>query len=64
MKIEDIKTDYKDRIWSARHDETLNSKERKAEVHRLKNERDQAIQDLKLNYYKKPSDYKEQPSGS
>ena len=64
MKIEDIKTDYKDRIWSARHDENLNGKERKAEVHRLKNERDQAIQDLKLNYYKKPSDYKEQPAGS
>jgi hypothetical protein len=55
MKVEDIKTDYKDKIWSARHDENLTRQQRKTEVHRLKTERDQAIQDLKLNYYKQPS---------
>jgi hypothetical protein len=51
-KIEDIQNDYKDRIWSARHDNTLSRKERKATVHELKHERDLAIADAKKNYYK------------
>lgn len=55
MKIEDIKSDYKDRIWSARHDSNLSHQQRKKEIHRLKTERDQAIADLKANYYKNPA---------
>ena len=58
MKIDDIKSDYKDRIWSARHDSSLSHAERRTEVRRLKTERDQAIEDLKMNYYKRPA-----PSG-
>ena len=58
LQIEDIKNDYKDRIWSAKHDDTLSRKERKAKVHELKHERDDAITDAKRNYYKTKSDYK------
>jgi hypothetical protein len=52
MQIEDIKNDYKDKIWSAKHDKSLPRKERKAKVHELKVERDNEINDLKRNYYK------------
>jgi len=51
-KIADIQADYKDRIWSARHDNTLSRSERRATVHQLKHERDLAIADAKKNYYK------------
>jgi hypothetical protein len=47
MKIEDIK------IYSVRQDNTLTGKERRQKVRELKHDRDQAIEDLKSNYYKK-----------
>jgi hypothetical protein len=49
----DLETDYKDRIWSARHDESLSRKERRKEVHDLKIERDRAILQAKKDYYKR-----------
>jgi hypothetical protein len=52
MQISDIKKDYADKISSAKHDDTLSKQERKAEVKRLKAERDNAIDDLKRNYHK------------
>jgi len=52
LKIEDIQNDYKDKIWSARHDKSLSRQERKSTVQELKHERDQAIIDTKKNYYK------------
>ncbi len=52
MKVQDIKADYKDRIWSARHDKTLSRAQRKQEVHQLKHERDEAIIQARRNYYK------------
>jgi hypothetical protein len=52
MKIEDIKSDYKDKIWSAKHDTSLTHKERRQKVRELKHQRDNAIDDLKRNYYK------------
>ena len=52
LKIEDIKNDYDDRIWSAKHDTSLSRKERRELVHNLKRERDQAVIDAKRNYYK------------
>lgn len=52
LKIEDIQNDYKDKIWSARHDKSLSRHERKSTVEQLKHERDQAIIDTKRNYYK------------
>lgn len=54
LQIEDIKADYKDRIWSARHDKSLSRAERKNTVHQLKAEREQAIIDAKRDYYKSP----------
>ena len=53
MQIADIKADYKDRIWSVRHDHSLSHAERKGKVHELKRERDQEILDARRNYYKK-----------
>ena len=52
MKIQDIKNDYEDKIYSAKHDNTLTRKERRQTVHNLRAERDQEINDLKRNYYK------------
>ncbi len=58
LQIEDIKNDYKDRIWSAKHDDSLSRKDRKAKVHELKHERDDAIIDAKRNYYKTSLNYR------
>ena len=52
LKIEDIKNDYGEKIWSARHDKSLPRKERRKNVHLLKHERDQAIIQAKRDYYK------------
>jgi hypothetical protein len=52
LKVEDIKNDYNDRIWSAKHDTSLSRKERKKLVHELRHERDDAVNDAKRNYYK------------
>ncbi len=54
-EIADIKADYQDKIWSARHDTSLSPSEKKSEVHRLKNERDMAVHDAEYNYHKKKS---------
>src|SRR5215471_9198976 len=43
MEIQDIQSDYKDRIWSARHDDRLTKRERKQKIRELKSERDLAI---------------------
>jgi len=51
LKIEDIRADYRDRIWSARHDDKLSRSERKKEIHQLKAERDAAIRDAERNYH-------------
>jgi hypothetical protein len=51
-KISDIRNDYRDKIWSARHDKSLRGSEKRETIHRLKQERDQAINDTKRNYYK------------
>jgi hypothetical protein len=53
LEIQDIQTEYKDRIWAARHDESLSRKERRKEVHDLKIERDKAILQAKKDYYKR-----------
>ena len=58
LQVEDIKNDYKERIWSAKHDSSLARKDRKAKVHELKHERDAAVIDAKRNYYKTRSDYR------
>src|ERR1700733_4135836 len=52
MQIQDIKNDYKDRIWSVKNDQTLTHKEKRKQIRQLKQERDKDINDAKLNYYK------------
>jgi hypothetical protein len=52
LQIEDLKNDYQEKIWSARHDKTLSGKERRKEIHELRHERDLAINDAERNYYK------------
>jgi hypothetical protein len=52
LQVEDIKKDYADKISSAKHDSSLSKDERKKVIHDLKIERDNAIDDLKRNYYK------------
>jgi len=54
LKIEDIKKDYQDKIWSVRNDESLSGKEKRTEVRNLKHERDQAVVDARKNYYHAP----------
>jgi hypothetical protein len=53
MKVEDIKSDYADRIYSVRQDKSLTGKDRRQQVRELKKERDQAIDDLESNYHKR-----------
>src|SRR5215510_15335426 len=43
LKIEDIQADYKDRIYSVRHDKSISKSERKATIRQLKSERELAI---------------------
>ena len=52
QKVDDIKTDYADKIKSAKHDKTLSREERNKIVDQLKADRDKAVRDLKANYYK------------
>lgn len=52
LQVEDIKNDYKDRIWSAKHATELSRTERKAKVQELKHDREAAIIDAKRDYYK------------
>ena len=53
MQIQDIKNDYADKIWSAKHDKSVPRRERRKIVHQLKQERDRAIDDVKRNYYRR-----------
>jgi len=52
-EIADIKADYNDRIWYARHDKSLSKSERKMEIRRLKSERDRAIRDAQYSYHRR-----------
>ncbi len=51
-KIQDIENEYSDRIRSVRADDDLHGPERRAKIRELRQERGQAIDDLKKNYYK------------
>jgi hypothetical protein len=52
MKIQDIRHDYSEKIASVKQDKALTHKERRLQVRQLKNERNNAIDDAKRNYYK------------
>lgn len=53
MEISDLRADYNDRIWSIRHDKSLSKSERKAEIRRLKSERDRAVRNAEYNYHRR-----------
>ena len=53
MEIQDVRNDYRDKIWSARHDNSLSRSERRKTIHELKEERERTISDLQKNYYKR-----------
>jgi len=53
MQIRDIKNEYNDRIWSVKNDKSLTRKEKRHQVHLLKQERDRDIENAKLNYFKR-----------
>lgn len=57
MNIQDIRNDYADRIWSAKRDTRVSHKERRKNVRSLKRERDKAVQDEIMNYYKYPDSH-------
>ena len=52
-EVANIKADYKDKIWSAKHDKSIPKSERKREVHDLKVERDKAIRDAEYSYHRR-----------
>lgn len=58
---EDIRSDYADRIYSVRQDESLTNKQKRQEVRALKKQRDQEIHDLVADYHKKPKVQKDDP---
>jgi len=57
IQIQDIKNDYTDRNWSARQDKNLSGHARRQKVRELKHERDQAVNQAKVDYYKRPRTY-------
>ena len=54
VNVQDIRNDYADRIYSVKHDTRISHKERRKKVRELKREREKAIQDEIMNYYKQP----------
>jgi hypothetical protein len=62
---EDIKSDYADRIYSVRQDDSLTNKQKRQEVRSLKKQRDQEVHDLVMSYHQRPKTQKQDPpSGS
>jgi hypothetical protein len=55
LQIEDIKNEYKDKIWSVRHSDELSRKEKRQKVQELKYSRDKEINETRKNYYKADS---------
>lgn len=53
IKLEDIRSDYQDKIRSARRDKSISRSQRKEIIHNLKSERDKELRDTKANYYKR-----------
>ncbi len=54
-QIADITHDYADKIESVRLDKTLSGSQRREEIRNLKKERDNEINEVKINYHKQKS---------
>jgi len=53
-KEAEIRSDYEDRIYSVKQDNSLTNKEKRQSIHSLKKQRDQEIHDLVTNYHRQP----------
>jgi hypothetical protein len=58
---EDIRSDYADRIYSVRQDDSLTNKQKRQEVRALKKQRDQEIHDLVVSYHQRPKNQTQAP---
>jgi hypothetical protein len=56
---EDIRSDYADRIYSVRQDDSLTNKQKRQEVRVLKKQRDQEIHELVVSYHQRPRNQNE-----
>ena len=52
IKIDGIRSEYQNKIWSARHDKSISKVKRKELIHQLKYQRDEAINKAKEDHYK------------
>lgn len=52
LEIDDIRNDYKARIWAVKHDHKLSHHERRLQVRQLKADRDKEINEAKRRYYR------------
>ena len=53
-KEAEIRSDYADRMYSVKQDNSLTNKEKRQAVRSLKKQRNQEINDLVVNYHKQP----------
>lgn len=53
-KEDDVRSDYADRIYSVKQDNSLTSKEKRQQIRDLKKQRKQDIHDLIANYHNQP----------
>jgi hypothetical protein len=51
-QVIDIENDYADRITSVRADDSLTHRERRQKIRELRHERNEAVDNLRKNYYK------------
>lgn len=56
LEIEKLKNDYAHQIATVRHDKSIKKSERKQRIRDLKHERENAIIDLKKDYYKEKNE--------
>jgi hypothetical protein len=59
MQIEDIKNEYKGKIWTVKEDKSLTHKQKRQQIRQLKLQRDETIDQARRTYYRYPS----RPSG-
>lgn len=57
-EINNIENDFADRIQSARMDNSLTGRERRQEIRHLREQRREAIDNARRNYYKQPYQYR------
>jgi hypothetical protein len=53
LNIQDIENEYRDRIWSVRHDKAISRQQRKENLRALRYEKEKAIIDARRGYYTK-----------